>query len=337
MNPTLFISILSAATAAVWSVWTWREEQEKERKHIRDQESAIFVNSFIQALEELQARLYGVLERDELAFYKKEYPEQYEFGSPFAIEILYRLSKYFGWTYRSFRYGPYTNDAAVIELVKKMGETLENRSQFAGDAFRFTYEERVALGEAVVRRSGDVIGSIPIFESITLFHYLEEISDEKSKRALLYRSRPVLRTLRAIDKADRPGALEGGDRLAVLQNLLVDLLTYLEDKEGFSISPGKRRRARLRGTAAKALPALATDATVVHQIQGRIRIRVPRLKTDDTLAHYVKTLLESLDNVRSIRINAGAASVVISYPPEIPGSEFARSIIKTIETGFPAT
>jgi hypothetical protein len=131
--------------------------------------------------------------------------------------------------------------------------------------------------------------------------------------------------------------LEGGDRLAVLQNLLVDLLTYLEDKEGFSISPGKRRRARLRGTAAKALPALATDATVVHQIQGRIRIRVPRLKTDDTLAHYVKTLLESLDNVRSIRINAGAASVVISYPPEIPGSEFARSIIKTIETGFPAT
>jgi hypothetical protein len=336
MNSTLFISILSAATAAVWSVWTWREEQEKERKLKRDQESAIFVNSFIQALEELQSRLCGVLERDDLTLYKKEYPEKYEFGSPFAIEILYRLSKYFGWTYRSFRYGPYTKDAAVIELVRKMSETLEDRSQFEGDAFRFTYEERVALGEAVVRRTGDVIGSIPIFESITLFHFQEEISDKTSKRALLYRSRSVRRTLTAIDKADHPEALEGVDRLAVLQNLLVDLLTYLEDMEGFSIVSGKRRRARLRGTAAQDLAALATDASVVHQSPGRIRIRVPRLKTDETYAPRLQSLLESMDNVSSIRINVSAASVAISFPLEIPGLEFSKRITKTIETGFTA-
>jgi hypothetical protein len=336
MSPTLILSLLSAATAAVWSVWTWREEQEKGRKHRRDQESAIFVNSFIQALEELQARLYGVLERDDLTLYKKEYPEQDEFDSPFAIEILYRLSKYFGWTYRSFRYGPYTKDATVIEMVRKMSETLEERSQFEGNAFRFTYEERVALGEAVVRRTGDVIGSIPIFESITLFHFLEEVNDEKSKRALLYRSRAVRRTITAIDKADHPEALEGVDRLAVLQNLLVDLLTYLEDKEGFSVVSGMRRRARLRGTAAKALPALATDASVVHQTPGRIRIKVPRLKTDETYAPRLQFLLESMDNVSSIRINDSAASVVISFPPEIPGLEFAKRITKTIETGFSA-
>lgn len=336
MSPTLILSILSAATAAVWSVWTWREEQEKERKLRRDQESAIFVNSFIQALEELQSRLYGVLERDDLTLYKKDYPEQYEFGSPFAIEILYRLSKCFGWTYRSFRYGPYTKDAAVIELVRKMSETLEDRGQFEGDAFRFTYEERVALGEAVVRRTGDVIGSIPIFESITLFHFLEEISDEKSKRAWLYRSKSVRRTIAAIDKADHPEALEGVDRLAVLQNLLVDLLTYLEDKEGFSVVSGKRRRARLRGTAARALPALATNASIVHQTPGRIRIRVPRLKTDETYAPRLQSLLESLDKVSSIRINASAASVAISFPSEIPELEFAKRITKTIETGFSA-
>ncbi len=336
MNPTLILSILSAATAAVWSVWTWRDEQEKERKHIRDQESAIFVNSFIQALEELQSRLYGVLERDDLTFYNKEYPEQDEFGSPFAIEILYRLSKYFGWTYRSFRYGPYTNDAAVIELVRKMSQTLEDHSQFEGDAFRFTYEERVALGESVVRRTGDVIGSIPIFESITLFHFLEEIRDENSKRASLYRSRSVRRTLAAIDKADQPETLEGGDRLAVLQNLLVDLLTYLEDMEGFSIVSGKRKRARLRGIFAKALPALAADASVVHQTPGRIRIRVPRLKMDETYASQLYFLLESMDNVSGIRINVSAASVVITFPPEIPELDFAKRITKTIETGVTA-
>jgi hypothetical protein len=215
-----------------------------------------------------------------------------------------------------------------------MSETLENRSQFEGDAFRFTYEERVALGEAVVRRTGNVIGSISIFESITLFHFLEEFSDEKSKRPLLYRSRSVRRTLTAIDKADHREALEGGDWLSVLQNLLVDLLTYLEDMEGFSVLSAKRRRARLRGTSAEAFPA--PDASVVHQTPGRIRIRVPRLKTDETYAPRLQSLLESIDTVSSIRINDSAASVVISFHPETPGSDFAKRITKTIETGLPA-
>jgi hypothetical protein len=273
MNPTLILSILSAVTAAVWSVWTWREEQQKERQLRRDQESAIFVNSFIQATEELQSRLYGILKGDDLAFYKKEYPEQYEFGSPFAIEILYRLSKFFGWTYRIFRYGPYTNDPTVIELIRKIGEALESHIQFPGKAFRFTYEERVALGESVVRRTGDVIGSIPVFESITVFQFFEEMSDKSSKRAYLFHSWSVRLTLAALEQADKAEALEGMERLAVLQNHLVDLLTYLEDMEGFSVSPGKRKKVPLRGATAETLPVLATNATVIHQIPGRIRIR----------------------------------------------------------------
>ena len=168
MNPVLIFSVLSALAAAVWTVWTWRDEQEKERQVKRDQESALFVNSFIQSMEELQSRLYGILEGDDLAFYKKEYPDQYELGSPCAIEILYRLSKYSGWGYYTYRYGPYTNDPVAIELIRKIGETFESHSWFPGDAFRFTYEERLALGQAVVQRTGDVMGSIPVFESITL-------------------------------------------------------------------------------------------------------------------------------------------------------------------------
>ena len=49
MNPTLIFSVLSALAASVWSVWTWREEQQKERQIKRDQESALFVNSLILA------------------------------------------------------------------------------------------------------------------------------------------------------------------------------------------------------------------------------------------------------------------------------------------------
>ena len=336
MNPTLVVSVLSMLAAAVWSVWTWKEEQGKERNLKRDQESALFVNSFIQAIEELQGRLYGILEEDDLAFYKKEYPEQYEFGSPFAVEILYRLSKYSGWGYYTFRYGPYTNDPVVIKLVRKIGETVESHSQFSGDAFRFIYEERAALGQAVVRRTGEMMGLIPVFESVTLFQFLEEMDDKSSKHNRLYQSRAVRRTIAAIDRADQAEELEGVERLAVLQNLLVDLVNYLEEIEGFSVSPGKRRRARLRGNAAEALPALTTETSVIHQTPGRIRIRVPRLQSDDTFAPGLQSLLESVDHVTSISINASAASVVIGFNPEIPEMEFAKRLTKTIETGVPA-
>ena len=334
MNPTLIFSVLSALAAAVWSVWTWREEQQKERQLKRDQESALFVNSFILAAEELQTRLYSMLEEDELAFYKKEYPEQYEFGSPYAIEILYRFSQYFGWAQRNYRYGPYTNDPRVIELVRMIGETFENRSKFSGDAFRFTIDERVSLGGAVVRRTGDVTALIPTFESITLFEFQEEMSDKSSKHTPLYQSRAVRSTLAAIDRADRPEALEGFERLAVLQNLLVDLLTYLEGMEGFRVSIGARKRARLRGSSAQALPAVATVATVLHQTRGRIRMGIPRLRWDEAYANRLQSLLESVDNVRSIRISVSTASVVINFSPEIPEMEFARKLEKTIEEGF---
>jgi hypothetical protein len=92
MNLVQMLSVLSALAAAVWSVWTWSEEQQKDRQSKRDQEAALYVNAFLLALEELQSRLYGMLEGDELALYKQEYPEQYALASPAAIAILYHLS-----------------------------------------------------------------------------------------------------------------------------------------------------------------------------------------------------------------------------------------------------
>jgi hypothetical protein len=334
MNPALILSVLSALAATIWSVWTWSEEQQKERQLKRDQEAALYVNSFLLAMEELQSRLYSILEEDELAFYKKEYPDQYEFGSPAAIEILYRLSQYFGWEHRTYRRGPYTNDPRVIELTREIGETFESRSKFPGDAFRLSIDERVSLGEAVVRRVGEATVVLPVFESIPLFQFEEEISNEQSKHAPLYQSRAVRCTLTAIDRADQPEALEGRERLAVLQNLLVDLLAYLESREGFSVSIGKRRKARLRGVYTEVSPTQPTIARILHQTRGRIRLRVPRLKTDDAYANRLQLLLEPLENVTSIRISTDAASVIIYYSPDIPEAEFARTVVNTIAEGF---
>ncbi|MGO9611505.1 MAG: HMA2 domain-containing protein [Dissulfurispiraceae bacterium] len=337
MNPTLILSVLSALAATVWSVWTWSEEQQKERQLKRDQAAALYVNSFMLAIAELQSRLYNILEQDELAFYKREYPEKYEFGSPAAIEILYRLSQYFGWGYYTYRFGPYTKDPRVIELSRKIGETFESRSKFSGDAFRFSFDERASLGQAVVRRVGEVTTILPVFQSIPLFQFEEEISDKQSKHARLYQSRAVRCTLAAIDRADQAEALEGIERLAVLENLLTDLLAYLESKEGFRVSLGEPVRAILRETHAQVSPLQSPIASILHQTRGRIRLRLPRLKTDKAYASALQSLLESVENVRSIRVSTGAASVIICYSPDIPEMEFARKALNAIQEAFSVT
>jgi len=336
MNPTLILSVLSALAAGIWSVWTWSEEQQKGRQLKRDEEAALFVNSFILATEELQLRLYRLLEEDDLAYFKKEYPDQYEYGSPAALKVLFHLSQYFGWAFLIYRYGPYTKDPRVIEMTREIGKVWESHT-FPGDAFRFSIDERSSLGQAVVRRMGGITATLPVFESIPLFQFQEEISDKLSKHAALYQSTAVRSTLQAIDRADRAEGLEGRERLAVLQNLLVDLVAYFESVEGFSVSLEERRKARLKGGGyqayAKASPAPAAISSLLHQTSGRIRLRVPRLKTDRSYANRLQSLLESLENIRNIRINESAASVIVSYSPEVSDAEFARKVMKTIQDG----
>ena len=329
MNLVQMLSVLSALAAAVWSVWTWSEEQQKDRQIKRDQEAALYVNSFILALEELQSRLYGILEENELAVYKKEYLEQYECSSPAAIEILYRLSQCFGWAYRIYRYGPYTKDPSVMALSRELEKTWSSRG-FAGDAFRFSLDERVALGEAVVRQVGEVTAVLPVFESITLYQFKQDMSDKDSPYAPLYQSKAVRCALAAIDRAEKAEALEGYERLVVLQNLLVDLLAYLENREGFSGFIGEHRKARLRGAHIRVSSGQAPRPRILHQSRGRLRLGVPRVKTDKAYAHHLQSLLEAMANVTSIRVNAGAASVIICYSPEIPEAEFARTVVHTL-------
>jgi hypothetical protein len=57
---------------------------------------------------------------------------------------------------------------------------------------------------------------------------------------------------------------------------------------------------------------------------------------DDTYPARLQSVLESVDNVRNVSINARAASVVIEFNPEIPGMEFGERLTQTLETGLPA-
>ncbi|MFP4221033.1 MAG: HMA2 domain-containing protein [Phormidium sp.] len=55
------------------------------------------------------------------------------------------------------------------------------------------------------------------------------------------------------------------------------------------------------------------DYTIVHSVPGRIRLRIPRLRTDAMYAKRLQGLLAEDTRVKSARINRAAASLAIQY------------------------
>jgi hypothetical protein len=329
MNPTI-ISVMSAMAAAAWSVWTWQSERQKVRDLKRDEMSAQYVNNLIVATQELQRKLFKILEENELALYRSKYVEPIQPASPVAIELLCLLSAFFGWGFMTFRFGPYSRDSKMITMLAQIGEVFESRSRFPGDAFRFSLSDRHALGQAVLRRVGETSFG-PVFVTITRFKFEDEMQNERSEWASLFRSEEVRCTLEAIDRAVQGETLEGRERLAFLQNLLVDLLSYLEQKEGFRVSFGERGRATVDSNQTGVVQLESKDVRILHEMPGRIRLGIPRLHGDVIYAAHLQLLLQKLEQVNSVRANVDAACVVIEYSNSVPLSELLHAVLAIVD------
>jgi cation transport ATPase len=60
------------------------------------------------------------------------------------------------------------------------------------------------------------------------------------------------------------------------------------------------------------------QATVVHHVPGRLRVRIPELKTCPDLPHWLKGPILAQAGVQSLRVNVACASAVICYDPREP-------------------
>ncbi|MEG3439384.1 diacylglycerol kinase family protein [Pannus brasiliensis CCIBt3594] len=74
-------------------------------------------------------------------------------------------------------------------------------------------------------------------------------------------------------------------------------------------------------------PVVPEPIEIVHRIPGRIRLRIPGASHDADYLEQLRSRLESIDRTRSIEINPPAASIVVTYPPEIPGEQFERELL----------
>jgi hypothetical protein len=165
--------------------------------------AALYVSPFLSACEELQSRIYKILELGGLDALRQRYPD-----GAYAEETLYLMVRFFGWSAAVNRYGPYTQDPQVIGLVTSIRRAFSTSStKRPVGPFNFFKE---------------LLGAAPLSDSVS-----------------------VKQTLDALRTAKDVSDIAGRERLADAQNHIVDLLSYLEASEGYSLFGGQRSKCAL--------------------------------------------------------------------------------------------
>ena len=107
--------------------------------------------------------------------------------------------------------------------------------------------------------------------------------------------------------------LRGASALVV--NIAIAALTrqaivQLKKQAGYSTSAPALAAAN--GTTATTATE-EEDYTIVHSVPDRIRLRIPRLRTEPAFAKRLEKLLLTQDIVLGVRVNHAASSVAIRY------------------------
>ena len=225
--------LVPLATVA-WAVWTWASDRERERRSVRERISALYVNPYLSACEDLQSRIYNILELGGLSLLRKRYPD----GS-YAEETLYLIFRYFGWAVAVERHGEYAQDPSVMRLGSAVRSAFSRASSVEQvGPFNFFHAEQKAMGKLVMTTMEGQYGVEP--ETIS-YQDFKELLDSPP----MSESESLKETLEALRKVDEAESLAGRDRLAEVQNHLVDLLSYIEGKMGYSVFQGKRKKCRI--------------------------------------------------------------------------------------------
>lgn len=165
--------------------------------------------------------------------------------------LLRPLARYFAWEVTVFRYGPYTRDAEVIRLTEAVRDDFASSAVPVGPFCFFRSEQHALAAVVLERREGNVGVE---FDTITLADSNRQLTDPPALEMV-----SVKQTRDALRTATRVENLSGRDRLAHVHNHLVDLLSYIEMQEGFSLFPGERSRASLDRRVSSGLTTRKTE------------------------------------------------------------------------------
>ena len=250
--------LIPVGTAA-WAIWTWAHDHALERERERAKMAALYVNPFLSACEDLQSRIYKILELSGLEVLRERYPD-----GAYAEETLYLIVRYFGWLAVVNRYGPYTQDPVVIRHATAVRRAFATtNSELTVGPFNFFLPEQRALGKIVMHSEETGEHGLEI-DTISFYDFKQKLAQPP-----LSDSTSVQQSIAALRTAEDPRHMSGWERLAGAQNQLVDLLGYLEAQEGFNLFQGERKkcwRPKKRSTqVASRSPKSVATASVAAQ------------------------------------------------------------------------
>ncbi|WP_332865997.1 HMA2 domain-containing protein [Pannus brasiliensis] len=312
MEISLIISILSAAATAAWTVWTWGEQQNIERQEKRERLAASYVNPFLLAAESLQYRLYNLLYQEDMFRRSNLVQNTSGFVSPLTLETLYRFALYFGCENYLIRYSPYTHDRPSIEISRQVALNFVDIENFPDSYFSFSLSEQLSLGQLVVKPIGSRDGEFPSVEAIDIYRFEDELRAARDNDSPLWRSPGVRAAIEALEAFSRGEPLKGCQRLEAILLQLVQLLQYLEKKEGFSVALQEERFSERLSRSRQGMTGAGTTE-VVHKTAGRIRLRVPRSRSDERYAERLLEKIRSLAGVTEVSLNRPSASLTVHY------------------------
>ncbi len=244
--------LIPLATAA-WGVWTWVTDRERERNKERARISALYVNPFLSACEDLQSRIYSILELEGLPTLRRRYPDGF-----YAEETLYLIVRYLGWMLAAERHGPYTytEDPVVMRLASAVGSAFATSlSPPQVGPFNFFHPEQKALGKLMMTTMEGQLGVE--LDALSYYEFKKRLASPP-----LSDSVALTESLEALRNADDAETLPGRDRLMEVQNHLVELLAYVEKKLGYTLFQGERKKCGSPGelrtpAGTKPLPAIS--------------------------------------------------------------------------------
>src|SRR5262245_10827019 len=343
MNPLTILSIFSAVVAAVWTAWTWREEHKEVRRLQRDQAAALYVNPLLMATYHMERQIQRLLDGGAASLNKRDHGDHDSSVSGTAIEVLWTFAQFFAWAAVNLRYGPYTRDRNVIELIVTLTRTFDDRERFGDDTFRFSAAEQASLGHTVLRRvghtslqAGESTSDFTEFAIVPPVDFERDFRDAHSTKAGLYGGRAVRTAVEAIDRADGGARFRGRQRIAAVQQLLKRLLERLGRLEGLSVSVRNDRPVSL-GKIVVDASAKIRSTRILHRMKGRIRLEIPQARVNRHFADRLGALIRTWEGVEDVSINIMTGSVAIRYRTAQPDREFQARIVVAIENALRTT
>jgi hypothetical protein len=235
----VLITFVATVGAAGWAVWTWASQRKADRLQERRRVDSLYVNPMLFAAQDLQSRLFNLLERDGLIPLRERDP-----AGGYAVETVYLLARYLAWEQLLLRFTNFASDARVVRLTQQIREVLAS-DRDGVDPWCLFRPTQTALGQEVtVWRQGEV----GFADSLPLVDFEKKMKDGLA--ADLHLDDAVLSLQRASDIKDLD--LRSRQRLAEVQSVLVDLLEHVEtalttdEATPFSVAPDyDRLRARI--------------------------------------------------------------------------------------------